>query len=44
MSDRFVVDMSIVMTCCFADEANQYGDAALEALADANAGVHDLAA
>lgn len=35
MSDRFVIDNSIVMTWCFVDEANQYADAVLEHLAEA---------
>ena len=35
MSDRFVIDNSIVMTWCFIDEANQYADAVLEHLSAA---------
>jgi predicted nucleic acid-binding protein len=37
MSDRFVIDNSIVMTWCFIDEANQYADAVLEHLSEATA-------
>jgi predicted nucleic acid-binding protein len=35
MSERFVVDNSIVMTWCFKDEANQYADAVLNSLTEA---------
>jgi hypothetical protein len=35
MSERFVVDNSIVMTWCFKDEANQYADAVLNSLIEA---------
>lgn len=35
MSDRFVVDNSVVMTWCFLDETNAYADAVLDSLADA---------
>jgi predicted nucleic acid-binding protein len=35
MSERFVVDNSIVMTWCFKDEANQYADAILNSLTEA---------
>jgi predicted nucleic acid-binding protein len=37
MSDRFVVDNSVVMTWCFQDEANSYADAILNKLAKATA-------
>jgi predicted nucleic acid-binding protein len=37
MSDRFVVDNSVVMTWCFQDEANPYADAILNKLAKATA-------
>jgi predicted nucleic acid-binding protein len=37
MSDRFVVDNSVVMTWCFQDEANSYADAILNKLANATA-------
>jgi predicted nucleic acid-binding protein len=32
---RFVIDNSIVMTWCFDDQANPYGDAILESLSEA---------
>ena len=35
MSDRFVVDNSIVMTWCFKDEANPLADAVLSSLTEA---------
>ena len=35
MEDRFVIDNSIVMTWCFKDQANPYGDAILESLSEA---------
>jgi predicted nucleic acid-binding protein len=35
MSDRFVVDNSIVMTWCFEDEASPYADAVLDSLSEA---------
>lgn len=35
MSERFVVDNSIVMTWCFKDEANPYTDAILNSLREA---------
>jgi predicted nucleic acid-binding protein len=35
MTDRFVVDNSIVMTWCFQDEAVRYADAVLESLTKA---------
>jgi predicted nucleic acid-binding protein len=35
MSERFVIDNSIVMTWCFKDEANRYADAVLNSLTDA---------
>ena len=37
MNGRFVIDNSIVMTWCFIDEVNQYADAVLEKLAEAEA-------
>jgi predicted nucleic acid-binding protein len=37
MSERFIVDNSIVMTWCFKDEVNQYADAVLDSLMDATA-------
>lgn len=42
MSDRFVVDNSIVMSWCFGDEANEYADAVLARLADAVAVVPEI--
>ena len=35
MSERFVVDNSIVMTWCFNEETNPYADAVLDSLAEA---------
>jgi predicted nucleic acid-binding protein len=32
MSDRFVVDASVVMTWCFQDEQHEYGDKVLDSL------------
>ncbi len=37
MNGRFVIDNSIVVTWCFIDEVNQYADAVLEKLAEAEA-------
>lgn len=37
MNGRFVIDNSIVMTWCFIDEVNQFADAVLEKLAEAEA-------
>jgi hypothetical protein len=37
MSDRFVIDNSIVMSWCFVDEANEYADAVLDKLSEAEA-------
>ena len=35
MSDRFVIDNSIVMSWCFKDEVNEYADTVLENLSEA---------
>ena len=37
MINRFVVDNSVVMSWCFKDETNQYGDAVLDRLAESTA-------
>jgi len=37
MSERFVVDNSVVMSWCFKDEANQYADAILDRLEESTA-------
>jgi predicted nucleic acid-binding protein len=37
MMNSFVVDNSVVMSWCFNDEANKYGDAVLDILADSTA-------
>jgi predicted nucleic acid-binding protein len=37
MIGRFVIDNSIVITWCFIDEVNQYADAVLEILSEAEA-------
>lgn len=37
MSVRFVVDNSVVMSWCFADEESQYAEAVLESLESAEA-------
>ena len=37
MMNSFVVDNSIVMSWCFNDEANKYGDAVLDGLAESTA-------
>ena len=37
MMNRFVVDNSVVMSWCFKSEANKYGDAVLDILAESTA-------
>ena len=37
MMNSFVVDNSVVMSWCFNDEANKYGDAVLDRLAESTA-------
>ena len=35
--NRFVIDNSVVMSWCFKSEANKYGDAVLDILAESTA-------
>src|SRR5574340_1163505 len=42
MKESFVIDNSIVMSWCFKDEINQYADAVLERLTEANAFVPSI--
>jgi len=37
MNGCFAIDNSVIMTWCFIDEANQYTDAVLDSLSEANA-------
>jgi len=37
MIDSFVIDNSVVMSWCFKDETNEYGDAVLDRLSEATA-------
>lgn len=42
MRDKFVIDTSVVMTWCFEDEAQRYGDAILDLLNDSVAVVPEI--
>lgn len=42
MDEVFVVDNSVVMTWCFEDEANEYGDAILDRLEESGAVVPSI--
>ena len=42
MGEVFVVDNSVVMTWCFEDEANEYGDAILDRLEESRAVVPSI--
>jgi len=42
MSESFVIDNSVVMSWCFKDETNQYGDAVLDCLSESTAFVPSI--